>query len=133
MSAFKFKKMKITIMMDLSPTFIEDIGEGLHHNMQKYLLRYSEKLNGILLSYELLGVDRKFGISQHNGFLIVNCSMELLVLKIETGIVKLCDDKVLGVFEVLKDGEGDMIEINNIEFNDNFFVTIRGKTVKNTK
>lgn len=132
MSVFKFKKLKITISMDLSPSYIDDIGDGLHQNMQKYLLRYSGKLNGILISYELLGVDRRFGVSPYNGFLLVDCSMELLVLEIEPGLVKLYDDKVLGIFETEKDGEGNIIKITDVDFNEHFFVIIKGKTVKNS-
>lgn len=129
MDVFKFRKLLLNVLIEVQPNYMENTEEGVHNYFKKYILKYSEKLNGILLTYEILGVDKIFEISHFNGSLIVKSNIEVLVLNIRKGgKVKLYDNMVLGVFKT--DIEADFINIEDILIDENFYVTIKGKSLE---
>jgi DNA-directed RNA polymerase subunit E'/Rpb7 len=54
-----FQKKSVNIMMSLLPSAMGNVQKAIHTSMQSMLLKYSDSLGGVLLSYDSIKIDER--------------------------------------------------------------------------
>lgn len=70
------------------------------HTLSTYLLKYSSKLNGILLSYTLLGTTNEYTMVYDNAEVVGTFLVECVVMEVCGDVVEVADGYAVGVFYV---------------------------------
>lgn len=107
-----FSVYTIKLQIKLEPKALADPQPHFHNYVQSLLLKYSNKLQGIPLSYDIKGVSQLGDIYNDCPFIFCNCLIDFVVFQIKIGdVVYVSDNMILGNFECDKNG---VVEIESI-------------------
>lgn len=125
---FKSKLLKIELEIDIS--CVKNIDKGISRYLDKFLLKHSTKLGGILVSYKILQISTRGMIVHANPNIFLTAHMDALVLDLPVGSrCTVSNGLVLGAFysRVGDDTEfcGDII-IKNFSTCSNDITVIEG-------
>lgn len=124
------KKKTIEISIAIPPQFIQSLEEYIYKKMNSYLLKYSKKLNGIVLFYKLKGYHNTFPIIKGSGDILVKCILRIFVEEFEDKkIYKVEGNRIFNFYDVEIANKDAEISNNDMEIdegdNENYFVRIK--------
>lgn len=81
-----FEQCQMLLQLSLPPCYIQDISTGLHEQLNLMILRYSSKLQGVLLAYSKLRLVEPFGrIINETPYIHCKVIMDALVFQPKIG------------------------------------------------
>lgn len=99
------KSIKIATPVEINPSLLSDPEKAINRKITSYLLKYSQKMEGIPLAFKVGGVTPTGMISPDSGGVLITTLIEYIVLKISPGSsITSIGGMVLGVFYVEVDG-----------------------------
>ncbi|KAM0676187.1 hypothetical protein GVAV_000150 [Gurleya vavrai] len=111
-----FSLMQLKIQIQIPPFALKDPQSYFHVFLQSFLLKYSHKLQGIPVSYEILGMSTRGELFNDCPFVFCPCLVDFVVYNIKNGdVVNVNNDFILGIFNCK--GDGKMMIVNIYEEN----------------
>lgn len=94
-----FKSRSLRILVEIDMSHIHDIDRGILKYMGQFLLKYSAKIGGILISYSVSQISNRGMIIHDNPNVFITADMDVLVLEIPIGCRCIAKDGlVFGAF-----------------------------------
>lgn len=106
----KFYKKRLIITHEIPPP-PTNAKKYLSKVFEQYILKYSSKLGGILLTFSLIGARDEYRIVYDNPMLIGTFLVECTVMDVCNDVVRVVDGYALGVFYV---GECKYFQIKEV-------------------
>lgn len=103
---------KIKIECRIPPKGLSDIPTHINLYLNELLFKYSSKVNGIVLSYNVVGVSNKNRIYSDCPYVFIECLVDFLIFK--TDIVYVNDGMVLNTF-AFENEENGYFKVTGIE------------------
>lgn len=97
--AMKFFRRRIMMELEVLPS-PKNIKKDVAKKLETFLLKYSSKIGGILLTFSILGTTNEYRILYDNPMLTGRFLIDCVVFELKNDVVEIVDGYALGIFYV---------------------------------
>lgn len=129
----KFKSVSVKMLLKIEAAYAEDIDKGVHRYMDSFLMKYSTRLNGILVSYIVSAISNRGMLVNGSPDVVLLADIELLVLEVLVNSkFSAANGLALGTFRSRVDGEDNFsgeFAVKRLSISKNGMTIIEGSKV----